>query len=229
MVHVDYAGWYEYIVKIAARFPPPSTDVLELGGGTAKLSSYAQLTGKWRWFCTDVNPAMLQVAKNGRKNSFVQDAQHLATSHHFGLIVFLYDGINYLRTRTSFVAALREIKGALLQKGYFLFDVTTESNSKRHFADLVYFEEGGNYCFVRHATYDARKKTQRNRFDIFSRLENGTYERTIESHHQKVYSIKEIRAMIKESGLKLLHAWDGYGFRKASASSDRIHFLVQRP
>jgi SAM-dependent methyltransferase len=54
------------------------------------------------------------------------------------------------------------------------------------------------------------------------------YEKHIESHRQKIFSVEEIERVIPKKRFETLGIWDGYTFRKYSARSERIHFLLRR-
>jgi SAM-dependent methyltransferase len=232
MVHVNYHQWHRYILEIDRRFGLPSHDVLEIGGGTGKLAAlFAE--PPWRWFFSDRSMEMAKIARQRLSPSpagvFLQDARHLSVKSKFGLAVFLYDGINYLETAEGFMACLCEVRTLSPDGGYFLFDVTTEANSKAHFMDYTFFEDLDEAFYVRRSYYEPLSRTQHNRFHIFARGNDNTYGRFVESHSQRLYTLGEITGMVEKAAWKTVGAWDGYGFRKATKSSERVHFLLRKP
>lgn len=233
MSHVQYEQWYRYILKIDDKYHFPSREVMEIGGGTGKLAKLFSNT-KWKWHVTDISFEMIAEAKKRLSRSpsltFVQDARYpaLSKSKKVGLVVFLYDGFNYLLEIKDIVVCVKAIKDMLVEGGYFLFDVTTETNSLNHFEDDHYFEDIGSYCYMRHAFYNIKTRMQYNQFDIFISRSDGSYIRKTEGHSQRVFRTGEIIGAIKKAGMELVAAWDGYGFKKASKDSERIHFLVKK-
>lgn len=232
MSHVDYHKWYSYILEIEKKYPLPGKDVLEIGGGTASLAKLFWDFSAWKWFCTDVSVEMITEASrkypDKKGKMFIQDARNLAIGKKFALVVYLYDGINYLMTEEEFVRCIREVEKILYSGGYFLFDITTQNNSETNFRDLTYSEEGENFYYVRHAFFDPAGKVQNNRFDIFNREKDDIYSRRTEEHRQKIYSVKEILSMIKKTELEVTGVWSGFSFKKAIKYSERVHFLLKK-
>ena len=50
----------------------------------------------------------------------------------------------------------------------------------------------------------------------------------LEKHLQRIYSIKEISDLIKESGLTLYKLTENFSQKEGSEKSDRIHFICKK-
>ncbi len=231
MVHVDYMQWFKYISKIDKKYHIPSNDVLELGGGTGNLAELFIGT-KWDWCLTDYSFDMINQARLklgfADLDMVVQDSRNIALKKRFGLAVFLYDGINYLLKKKDLVSCFKSVHKSLLSGGYFLFDVTTEFNSKENFLDYTYYEDMETHIYVRNSFYDIKNRNQYNIFNIFEKCSDGRYKKTEDSHVQKVYKASDIAKLVEKESFKIIGIWDGFGFSKASSQSKRIHFLVQK-
>ncbi len=230
MEHVDYDRWQRLILSIDKRFPLPNCRVVEFGGGTGRLAKlFAGTDVKWHF--SDRCFAMAQQARKRLQSPvWVQDACAPSVRKGFGLAVFLYDGINYLLRQEDFVACISAVMGVLTAGGYFLFDVTTETNSLRHFVDYRCSEDLDECHLVRHSTYNRKTRTQANRFDFFERRETGLHKIATERHEQRVYSLDTIQTMIADAGpgFDLAGMWDGFSFRPATPGSERVHFLLRK-
>lgn len=230
MEHVDYERWQQLILAIHKRFPLPNRRVLESGGGTGRLAELFE-GSDFTWYCSDRCFDMaLQARRRLKAPVWVQNGCHPSVRKGFGLAVFLYDGINYLLKREDFVACISAMMSVLKTGGYFLFDVTTETNSLRHFVDYKCSEDVAGCHLVRHSTYNKKTRIQMNRFDFFERRPSGLHKIATEKHEQNVYSLDTIQSMIADAGpgIELAGMWDGFGFRPATGNSERVHFFLRK-
>ena len=145
------------------------------------------------------------------------------------MVVFLYDGINYLRELSDYAHVCKEVYRVLTDDGLFLFDITTLTNSINHFSDFVDFEDFGSHYFMRHSYYRHENHSQHNEFTIFKRSTDPTlYNRFDEHHEQRVFDPVSIADAIPKDLFEICGIWDGFTFRKYSRSSERIHFLLRK-
>lgn len=230
MEHVDYDRWVRLIFDIDKKFHLPNRRVVESGGGTGKLGKLFDGTN-FQWHCSDRCFEMARQARQRLKVPvWVQDGCCPAVRKGFGLAVFLYDGINYLLKDDDFTACISAMMKVLSAGGYFLFDVTTETNSLRHFVDYRCTEDLDEFHVTRHSTYNRKTRIQANRFDFFERHADGLRKIATEKHAQRVYSLDKIQEMIADAGPghELVGMWDGFSFRPAGPNSERVHFLLRK-
>lgn len=231
MHHVRYERWVALVKRVARRYASGAQpEILEIGGGTGVLARKLRHEG-FALVLSDRSPAMCRQAREKLGPVVCADGRALPISHQFDMAVFLYDGINYLCTRQDYAALFTEVHRVLRPDGLFLFDITTEANSIRHFSDILDFEEVGDYTYVRHSYYRPREAMQHNDFVIFRRRngeERGVYERFDERHRQKLFAPGEIREMIPPHLFSVEGIWDGYSFHPWHPSSERIHFLLRK-
>jgi ubiquinone/menaquinone biosynthesis C-methylase UbiE len=232
MAHVEYHCWLELISSIIKRYCSTDTPrMLELGGGTGVLACRLCKKGL-TYFGSDYSYAMcLQARKKGLP--FVcADARRLPFQASFDFAIFLYDGINYLLELSDYDRLFCEVHGSLADKGLLLFDITTETNSLKHFCNFLDFEDYDEYSYVRHSYFEPKSKHQFNDFTIFSRHShcNGTklFEKHCERHVQRVLSVDEIKECIPQNLFDVIGIWDGFTFKRYSSRSERVHFLLRK-
>ena len=232
MSHVEYDAWVELIGRIGDKFlrgKKPS--IFELGGGTGVLASLLRQRG-YRYMGSDRSFSMCQRAKaNGPTTPFAcADARALPIKAAFDLIIFLYDGINYLHTLEEYGRLFSETARSLEPGGLFLFDITTEANSLLHFQSYLDFEDWGDYAYVRRSYYNKEKFQQHNDFTIFRRLgaDPSHYVKETEQHCQKVLSASVIARAVPSAQFTIEGIWDGFSFRNWRPHSERIHFLLRK-
>ena len=53
------------------------------------------------------------------------------------------------------------------------------------------------------------------------------YERFEETHHQKAYTIDEVKELLKEASLELVGVYDAFTKEPPSSSSERVYFVAK--
>jgi hypothetical protein len=230
MCHVEYDEWVSLIGKIISKFSSvKSPEIFEIGGGTGILGQHLIAEG-YSYLGSDFSFQMCLEARKKGLPFFCADGRIVPLKKHFDLVLFLYDGINYLQTIDEYVSLFSQVANTLTKGGLFLFDITTETNSISHFIDYLDFEDYGDYSFVRRSYYNETKTTQYNDFTIFKldQKKPGLYQKFIEHHEQKVFPAKLLEETIPRSHFQIVGIYDGYTFRKYSSKSERIHFLLKK-
>ncbi len=228
MSHVEYGEWVELIRRIIERYARrPTSAVFEIGGGTGVLGERLRARG-FDYVGSDLSYAMCREASGRIPRCVCADGRMLPVKGCFDFVLFLYDGINYLGSRADYDALFSEVHRVLAPQGLFLFDITTEANSRRYFSDFYDCEDFGESAYIRHSYYDEDAGLQHNDFAVFHR-QDGTdlFKRFDEHHVQRVLPSTTIQAWIPRDLFEIVGIWDGYGFRRGSRSSDRIHFLLR--
>ena len=230
MNHVEYNAWAALITRIISRYSSVKHPaIFELGGGTGTLGNLLIHEGHF-YQGSDYSFSMCREAQKKGLPFFCADCRSIPVSKKFDLIIFLYDGINYLQTMQDYENLFLGVHHSLAPNGLFLFDITTETNSLRYFIDYLDFDDFGDYSLIRHSHYDENETLQYNDFTIFKR-ENScsqVYRKFTEQHVQKILPAKLIEEHIPKSLFRILGIWDDFSFRRYSSRSERIHFLLRK-
>ena len=231
MSHVEYEEWANLITKVVAKFSlTPSPEIIEIGAGTGVLGAFLADMG-YSYIASDLSFSMCKEARKARGLPVcAADGGSLPFKKEFGIALFLYDGINYLHSLDDYRRLFYSVYNVLVPGGLFLFDVTTRANSIRHFGDCLYFEDYGDFSYVRHSHFNKKSAVQHNDFTIYRKSQSGSdlYEKYVERHSQKVFAAVEIEKTVPKESFSVLGVWDGYTFRKHSGKSERIHFLLRK-
>jgi SAM-dependent methyltransferase len=230
MSHVDYGEWRDLIERICERyFPRQRPRILEIGAGTGSLGALLREAG-YPYIASDYSLAMCRQARAKNLPVFCADCRSLPVFPLQDCILFLYDAINYLLLADDYAKMFSEIARLLVDGGIFLFDITTEANSLSKFLDYLDCGDLGDSYYVRHSYYDRLNRMQFNEFTIFqqSTLRPELYEKLREVHVQKVFPVTQIKRFIPTELFTIEGIWDGYGFQRYRARSDRVHFLLRK-
>jgi predicted TPR repeat methyltransferase len=230
MNHVEYDAWALLIERITGRFlKGKKTAILELGGGTGVLGSRLQKRG-FSYAGSDRSFNMCRISAARGTPFFCADARAIPLKKQFDLLLFLYDGINYLQTPEEYSFLFAEAHKVLVPGGFFLFDITTEANSLQHFKSYLEFEDWDDFSYVRRSYYKKHLQEQHNDFTMYRRVSENPprYERLIERHSQKVFGAGVIARAVQTSLYTIEGIWDGFSFNKYRPHSERIHFLLKK-
>ncbi|MCL2182227.1 MAG: class I SAM-dependent methyltransferase [Chitinispirillia bacterium] len=231
MFHVEYDEWVKLIRRVVLKYGASrKPGILELGAGTGIVGAALREYG-YRYIATDLSPSMCKVARSVRGLPVcAADARQLPFKKRFDMALFLYDGINYMMTLEDYRKLFASVYDALEEGGLFLFDITTRENSVKYFSAYMDYEDYDDISFVRNSWFEFGKSVQHNDFTIFrqSPQNPGLYEKYVENHRQKVYSVSEIERSIPKKRFNVLGIWDGYTFKKYTSKSIRVHFLLEK-
>ncbi len=238
MQHVDYGAWANFALQIltdnglSSSGDESATSLLECACGTGTLGTILALCG-YRVIGFDRSREMVKIAQNkstSLDNSpryFVADFVSFEVQDKFDGVLCLYDSVNYLMNINDVMTYFKRVFDSLKEGGLFLFDICTEENSKRYFADRSETGNGSGYSFHRQMAYDRRAKIQRNSFEIkFSDQPGVTIS---EKHQQRIYSEHIVRKVVAQTGFQVVEVVDGYTRNPPNRESLRIHFLVRKP
>lgn len=230
MAHVDYDAWGRYLARLWKKGGLEPRLVLELGAGTCPFARRDVFPPGSKAVYSDLSPFMLSRAPAISPDLRVAaNALALPFKGPFDLCLMIYDAFNYLMEEADAERCLREAFRVLRPGGLFIFDVTTEANSRRHFDQAVDFGEMEGCTYFRESHYDEEARVQGNDFVFFVERERGLFRKIKESHQQRIYALDRIGALSRRAGFQVEGAYEGFTFRAARESSERVHFMLRRP
>ncbi len=231
MSYVPYQNWVGLIDHVkATRFDNREISIFEIGGGTGTLGSILNYLD-YNYKGSDITPSMCEAAWDKGLDFIAADCRSIPIKTTFDLVIFLFDGINYLQDLDQYEQTFREVAKILEPGGCFLFDITTVYNSKMNFDDYMEADSYENGAYIRHSFYDSYTNTQRNLFDIFaqdSQSEEDRYVRLEEEHIQHLFSVEEISSKIPLDLFTVSAVWNEFDPEPVKPTAERVHFLLKR-
>jgi SAM-dependent methyltransferase len=252
MAHVGYHRWHILIEEIIQRYCAAARpSIFEIGAGTGVLGERFVAAGI-PYFASDLSFPMCLQARPRLGTAVCADGRRLPLkgAAAFDIILFLYDGINYLMDKGEYQQLFGEVHAHLKQDGLFLFDVTTVFNSTSNFNEYVDADDFGEHFYFRHSYFNAIKSMQYNDFTIFSREggagpapqktvagalalplgnhDSALYKKSMERHEQKVFPVSVVKSFVPPDLFDILGIWDNFSFKKHSSRSERVHFLLRK-
>jgi SAM-dependent methyltransferase len=230
MKHVNYKDWLYLIQKVIQRnFTSKQISIFEIGAGTGSLGKLLIKSG-YNYHASDLSFEMSKIGKKEAHSFLCADARNLPIKKQFNMVLFLYDGINYLKSLSDYKHVFGSVASIIMKDGLFLFDITTEFNSIKYFDNYLNYNEFLNTSIFRHSYYIHRKQLQCNDFTIFSPLDSNSslYSKKTENHVQKLFNPIQIKQVIPNNLFTCLGIWDGFSQKEYNSQSERIHFLLKR-
>ncbi len=230
MAHVDYDAWGRYLGKVWRKFGVEPKAILELGAGTCPFARREVYPSDSRVIYSDLSPFMLSQAQDILSGGRVAaNALALPFRGPFQLCVMIYDAINYLMEEEDVERCFEEVLRVLGQGGLFIFDITTEENSRRHFHQAVDFGELEGCTYFRESSFDKESQLQSNDFIFFVEGRSESWRKVKESHQQRIYKVERIRTLAEEAGFRVDGVFEGFTFRSGRETSERVHFVLRKP
>lgn len=252
MAHVGYHRWHILIEEIIKRYCGTARpSIFEIGAGTGTLGDRLAVAG-FPYIASDLSFPMCLQARRRVGKTVCADGRRLPLKGAacFDIILFLYDGINYLMDKSEYRQLFGEVHSHLNQGGLFLFDVTTVFNSTTNFNKYLDANDFGEHFYFRHSYYQTLKSMQYNDFTIFSRDggagpapqetdagalalppgngDSALYKKSMEHHEQKVFPVSVVSGFVPSGLFDILGIWDNFSFKKHTARSERVHFLLRK-
>jgi len=231
MSYVPYQNWLELINYVKAeKFDKEQLSIFELGGGTGTLGSILKFVG-YDYLGSDITPGMCDSAWDKGLDFICCDCRSIPVQKKFDLVIFLFDGINYLSTLQEYTQTCQEVARVLEPGGYFLFDITTIYNSQMNFNEYVESDSYDMGAYIRTSVYDADTRTQHNSFDIFIRDDTNDDQRYIrleEEHSQHLFEVDEIKSAIPTDLFTIEGVWNEFDPEPVKYTAERVHFLLKR-
>lgn len=258
MKDVAYEMWADYIEEICQRHRFRPDTVLDVACGTGNSTIPFALRG-YRMAGVDGSQPMLDVARakaaaRGLDIEFArQDMRDLRPAElklgpEFGLVLCLYDSLNYLTDPRELQRALPGFLWAVRPGGLFIFDVNSARRLSQMTETSLFLEGpeppasrregpeppasrqmGPDWAFIEQNHFDPQSSIWEIYVTGFIRHKDGLYKRFREVHRERAYSEKEIRSALVQAGFKVAAAYNAFGFEPASPDAARIYFVAQRP
>lgn len=227
MEHVDHAAWAALVERVWRRHGARPERILETGAGTCRLAPHLLRAGRGV-VASDLSPEMLAEGRGRVERRVAADFRRLPfRGGSFDAVLCLYDAVNYCLTLPDLRAFFSEAARVLSPGGTLVADVTTATNSRRHFMDATSHEELDGVHVVRRSWYEPVARIQNNDFHFFEPDGQGLYRLRREEHRQRIWALVEFDQASAKAGFAREGAWDD-DLEEASAKSDRIHLVFRK-
>ena len=222
----DYENWSQYFVlRLKEKQVKKGLDV---GCGSGYFTR-AFFRAGFDTTGLDCSTAMLEKAEELSRKEGVRcryllgDIRAFKTHEKFDFVTAINDCFNYIQ-KNKLVAAFKNVAAALVQGGYFFFDISSERKFRKKIANTVSVddrEEVTYICFPNVSEHEATLEVS-----LFVKGTDGKYERKDERHTQYIYKEEEILSALNTAGFTIESVTGHLGEQKDE--SDRLSFVARK-
>ena len=177
----------------------------------------------------DMSPQMLDFAqetalKEGVRSEYILgDITKTRLPARFDFATAVNDCVNYI-PKNRLNSALKNIKGALVKGGIFLFDISSERKIRQKIANTVCADDREDITYLSFNKQEEDGVTME--VTLFVKDGDGKFNRFDETHRQYIYTEEEVCEALKANGFEVIDICGHLGEDKAE--SDRLCILAQK-
>ncbi len=231
MDNIPYREWGEYLIDLLKEYGICDGLLLDLGCGTGTMTELLAEAG-YDMIGVDNSDEMLNIAISKRERSghdilyLNQDMREFELYGTVRAIVSICDSINYITEEKYLLQVFRLVNNYLDMGGLFVFDLNTEYKY-RQIGDAIIAENRGEGSFIWENNYYEEEMINEYDLTLFIRGEDGRYDRYMENHLQRAYSLDRVMELLEKAGLKFVTAYDAFTREPVRAESERIYVIAQ--
>lgn len=230
---VAYEKRAAFVERLMGHSQVPVHTVLDLACGTGTMTCLLARRG-YEMIAVDGSEDMLATAREkaaglpGVQPLFLcQDMPHLDLYGTVEAGICCLDSINYL-TRPQDVQRTFQRLGLFIQPGGVLvFDVLGPGYLQKLDGQVFLDEDEEVYCVWR-AEFSKRSKICTYYMDIFARKEGDLWERSVECHRERSYSVDELKTWLEAAGFTKIRTYGDCRMSAPREDEGRIYFCAVR-
>jgi ubiquinone/menaquinone biosynthesis C-methylase UbiE len=225
---------FRYTKRILTGLRCRPRSVLDLACGTGTAATMWAESGV-RTCGIDGSEHMLEIARRKAEVQKLditfsrQELTSFAIDEPVDLVTCYYDSLNYLLTLKDLTAAFRCVRRALVDGGYFIFDMNTPEAMKVIWGAQTYAEAHDDIAWIWKNLYFPKQKSAQIHATFFVQNKDKVYERFEEVHTERGYTNTELRRCLKSAGLRTADIFEALRFRKPRRDSLRVAIVAQKP
>ena len=233
MDNIDYLAWSNYIVELLKKYGIAKGQVLELGCGTGIVTELLADKG-YDMIGIDNSAEMLSIAADKKSESghdilyVLQDMREFELHGRVHAIISVCDSMNYILQEDDLLKVFKRVNEYLDADGVFIFDLNTIDKYKEVLNDNTFAANYEAGSFIWENFYD--ENTQINEYDLtlFIASEDGSYQKSEETHYQRGYALGTIKKLLTKAGLKSVTVYDAFTDEEPKGDSERIYVIAKR-
>ncbi|MGN0152107.1 MAG: class I SAM-dependent DNA methyltransferase [Wujia sp.] len=241
MDNIPYDDWFTYLHTLLNEYGISSGIVAELGCGTGNITERMAAAG-YDMIGIDNSTTMLDEAnaKKAQNNSsalyLCQDMREFELYGTVSAIISLCDSINYITDPEELLEVFRLSNNYLDTDGIMIFDFHTRHYYRDIIAGATIAEDRDDISFIWDNYYDEEENINELALSLFIRAEDtgrriasdgDLYRKYEELHIQRGYTLAEMLALVEQSGLQVLAAYDAFTHRPATENNERIYIIAR--
>lgn len=235
MDDIPYEEWCCYITDLLKDYQIEHGILLDLGCGTGNLTELLSKQG-FDMIGIDNSFDMLEIAIEKKERSgqdilyLLQDMREFELYGTVSAVVSICDSINYILSYEDLVQVFRLVNNYLDPEGIFIFDLNTEYKYTALLADNTIAENRDKGSFIWENYYYPEEKINEYDLTLFIQTQpesEDLYQKFVETHYQRCYSLKEIKSALNDAGLEFLVCYDAFTKNAFTNKSERVYVIAR--
>ena len=229
---VAYEKRADFVEKLFLRAKRPVKSLLDLACGTGTMSALFARRG-YAVTGVDYSPEMLSQAQQ-KLAAFdppplllCQSMPQLRLLEPVDAAICCLDSINYLTRARDVQRTFARLYDTIAPGGSLVFDVHAVFKMEKLDGEVLLDEREDVFCLWR-TRYRKHVRMLDYEVDLFRLRPDGAWERDFEEHHQRAYSVAELRAWLEEAGFTAIRTHGELKLRCANECDGRIYFSCIR-
>ena len=232
MSDVDYKARTKRLLQFFKEYDRTPELILDLACGTGTMSALFARRG-YAVTGVDYSPEMLSQAQQ-KLAAFdppplllCQSMPQLSLLEPVDAAICCLDSINYLTRARDVQRTFARLYDTIAPGGSLVFDVHAVSKMEKLDGEVLLDERENVFCLWR-TRYRKHVRMLDYEVDLFRLRPDGAWERNFEEHHQRAYSVEELRAWLEEAGFTAIRTHGELKLRCANERDGRIYFSCIR-
>lgn len=228
---VEYEKRADFLEKLFRRSRIPVHTVLDLACGTGTMTWI--LTGRgYEMIGVDGSEEMLAAAmsKSGSVEGIAPVFLHqsMPKLDLYGTVdgaICCLDSLNYLTDPKDVQRTFDRLRLFIAPGGVLIFDINTMEKLRALDGQVFLDETEESYCVWRP---EYRRGLCTYYMDLFQLTEDGTWERSLEIHKERAYTVEELTAWLEAAGFGRIRTYGDMKLRRPGENEQRIYFSCIR-
>ena len=217
--------------EVLYKYPSRAETHLDLACGTGYAIEYFEKRG-FQSTGVDASLPMLAIGRKRASRLIAADIRALPLRRSFARVTCLYDSLNHMQTRDDLVAAFSNVRGAMNAESLFFFDMNHPDIYPAVWGMREPFVSDGREHHLEIATkYQRRDKRAFGVVTGWATLANGERVAIDETHEQRAWSEREIRACLSDAKMEVVELIDFDPFQEiesVDAAGVKLFFVCRR-
>jgi SAM-dependent methyltransferase len=231
MDETPYDKWFEFLQNKLEEYDVTSGLLLDLGCGTGTMT---ECFAKQGFDMIGIDNSMEMLAQAFEKKAeeeldILYLCQDMREFELYGTVKAVYsicDSVNYILEDKELIETMRLVNNYLDPDGIFIFDFNTEYKYEMIIGDQVIAENREDCSFIWENTYDKDSKINAYELSLFIK-EGDLYEKHVEEHFQKGYSLSHMKELVEAGGMEFIEAIDADTLTVPTDQSERIYIVAK--
>lgn len=231
MDNIPYQEWGSYLIELLKEYGVENGLVADLGCGTGTMTEILAEAG-YDMIGIDNADEMLNIAISKREKSghdilyLNQDMREFELYGTVEAVVSICDSMNYIIEEEDLLQVFTLVNNYLGIGGIFIFDLNMEYKYQQ-IGDTSIAENREEGSFIWENSYYEDEKINEYDLTLFIQGTDGRYDKYVENHLQRAYSLNRIKKLIEESGLEFLAVYDAFTHEPVKEKSERVYVIAR--